>query len=494
MDTVANMELFATVVFTAFAFAFGACAGSLVNVLAYRMPLGLSVVSPPSRCPACHTMLTWRENIPIFGWLFLRGRCRFCRSPISPEYPIVEFIVAALWALLFYLWFCLPPTNVWTLHQHAWFLGIDWSTIKPHWAWGGFAHGWPLYVMTVVLVSCLVAMTICDAKTFMIPITLCWVPGILGIIVHTGYAAYLQATKATLVHLEPGWTWALPSPAASSGGSGWWMVGAAIGATVGLGIANILLSYGFIRRSFADYPEWEKAAYPQPKPWACPAANCCPLPQPEPSPKLTGESADATRQAEHDAARRKEDQSPAEMWLMYPHARREMMKELVFLAPVLALGMLGGWIAMKQWGGPAPGVFAASPSAFIPAFHPIPMWLDALTGSLWGMLVGGGVVWAIRIFGSLAFGKEAMGLGDAHMMAGVGACMGWIDATLAFFLATFVGLFLTGVAALSRGKASRSLPLGPSLAIATLLVLFGKTGIEHAIGWIMPVLKPVHLP
>ena len=65
-----------------FVLAFGACIGWLVNVLVYRMPLGLGVVTPPSRCPSCETQLTWRENIPVFGWLRLLGKCRFCRSPI----------------------------------------------------------------------------------------------------------------------------------------------------------------------------------------------------------------------------------------------------------------------------------------------------------------------------------------------------------------------------------------------------------------------------
>ncbi|MEO0630377.1 MAG: prepilin peptidase, partial [Planctomycetota bacterium] len=59
-----------------FVFAFGACVGSLINVLVYRLPLGLPVVVPSSRCPACATKLTWRENVPIFGWLLLGGRCR----------------------------------------------------------------------------------------------------------------------------------------------------------------------------------------------------------------------------------------------------------------------------------------------------------------------------------------------------------------------------------------------------------------------------------
>src|SRR5213592_4306664 len=93
-----------------FTFAFGACFGSLINVIAYRVPLGLNIVTPPSRCPACETRLTWRENIPIFGWMILGGKCRFCKSKISPEYPIVEAVVAFLFLLFYAVWYLLPPT------------------------------------------------------------------------------------------------------------------------------------------------------------------------------------------------------------------------------------------------------------------------------------------------------------------------------------------------------------------------------------------------
>ena len=91
-----------------FAFAFGSCVGSLVNVLVYRLPLGISVVTPPSRCPSCNTQLTWRENIPVFGWIFLKGKCRFCKAKISAEYPLVEAFVGLLFVTLYVLFYMLP--------------------------------------------------------------------------------------------------------------------------------------------------------------------------------------------------------------------------------------------------------------------------------------------------------------------------------------------------------------------------------------------------
>ncbi len=75
----------------------GAAVGSFLNVCVYRWPEGLSVVRPPSRCPVCETRIRWRDNLPMLGWLMLRGRCRSCATPISPQYPLVEAITASLW-------------------------------------------------------------------------------------------------------------------------------------------------------------------------------------------------------------------------------------------------------------------------------------------------------------------------------------------------------------------------------------------------------------
>jgi leader peptidase (prepilin peptidase)/N-methyltransferase len=79
---------------------FGACIGSFLNVVIYRLPLGQSIVSPPSRCPKCGYRLQWYDNLPIFGWVLLGGRCRKCKNPISIQYPIVELITALLFVLV----------------------------------------------------------------------------------------------------------------------------------------------------------------------------------------------------------------------------------------------------------------------------------------------------------------------------------------------------------------------------------------------------------
>ena len=79
-----------------FAGLFGAVIGSFLNVVAYRLPRHESLVHPPSRCPECGTEIKPYDNVPVLGWLWLRGRCRACKASISPRYPIVEATCAAL--------------------------------------------------------------------------------------------------------------------------------------------------------------------------------------------------------------------------------------------------------------------------------------------------------------------------------------------------------------------------------------------------------------
>jgi leader peptidase (prepilin peptidase)/N-methyltransferase len=78
----------------------GLAAGSFANVVIHRVPRRESVVRPRSRCPACAAPVAWRDNLPLLGWLLLRGRCRTCRAPISVRYPLVELGMGLLWFLV----------------------------------------------------------------------------------------------------------------------------------------------------------------------------------------------------------------------------------------------------------------------------------------------------------------------------------------------------------------------------------------------------------
>jgi len=99
-------------VFASAVFVLGLAFGSFLNVCIYRMPLGLSVVTPRSACPKCKQPIALYDNIPVLSWLILRGRCRHCKSPISPRYLMIELLTG----LLFFSCY--------------WFFGLTLSTLK----------------------------------------------------------------------------------------------------------------------------------------------------------------------------------------------------------------------------------------------------------------------------------------------------------------------------------------------------------------------------
>ena len=74
----------------------GASVGSFLNVVIYRVPAELSILFPPSRCPTCLKQLAPKDNIPILGWFLIKGKCRYCHTPVSWRYPLIEGITAIL--------------------------------------------------------------------------------------------------------------------------------------------------------------------------------------------------------------------------------------------------------------------------------------------------------------------------------------------------------------------------------------------------------------
>ena len=92
-----------------FSFWLGACVASFLNVVAWRLPRGESIVLPPSHCPKCNSPIRWWQNVPILSWLALRGRCANCREPISPRYIVVELLGGVLFLAAFLHWADMPP-------------------------------------------------------------------------------------------------------------------------------------------------------------------------------------------------------------------------------------------------------------------------------------------------------------------------------------------------------------------------------------------------
>lgn len=86
----------------AFVFVFGALVGSFLNVVIHRVPNEQSIVFPNSKCPKCDTPIKPFDNIPVFSWLILGGKCRTCKASISMRYPAVELLHALLWLLVYW--------------------------------------------------------------------------------------------------------------------------------------------------------------------------------------------------------------------------------------------------------------------------------------------------------------------------------------------------------------------------------------------------------
>lgn len=117
------MEVFASALTALLIFMLGAAVGSFLNVVIYRVPAGLSVLHPPSRCPSCLQPLKAYDNVPVLGWLWLKGRCRSCKSPIAARYPLVEAATGILFLLGFWMFdLSLPTLGYWVFF--SWLLAL----------------------------------------------------------------------------------------------------------------------------------------------------------------------------------------------------------------------------------------------------------------------------------------------------------------------------------------------------------------------------------
>ncbi|WP_448561882.1 prepilin peptidase [Trichothermofontia sp.] len=161
---VSLLDLVIAIIYTLAVLAMGAAVGSFLNVVVYRLPAGLSLLWPPSRCPHCLHRLSAIDNVPVFGWLWLRGRCRYCRAPIAVRYPIVEALMGCLFLVLF------------------WQFGQTWQTVA---AW--------------VLASWLMALSLIDLDTMTLPNTLTQ----SGLLVGLGFQGVLGVQAEAVAGVAP---------------------------------------------------------------------------------------------------------------------------------------------------------------------------------------------------------------------------------------------------------------------------------------------------
>lgn len=159
-------------------FILGAAIGSFLNVVVYRLPEGLSLLYPPSRCPRCETRLKPYDNVPVFGWLWLKGKCRNCKLPIAARYPIVEFATGGLFVAVFM------------------FFGATWQT-PGHW----------------IFVCWLLALALIDLDTMTLPNSLT-ASGLLLGWGYQGWMSYVQA-PTTIRSVADSVIWAIVASVAA---------------------------------------------------------------------------------------------------------------------------------------------------------------------------------------------------------------------------------------------------------------------------------------
>ncbi len=376
-----------------FMIALGACVGSFLNVVIWRLPRGESIVFPPSHCPSCGTPIKWYDNIPLASWFVLRGQCRSCQAAISPRYLLIEAATAALVGGLFACYYLLDIRN-----------GL-----------GPITTSWPVYATHAALLCGLLACSAVDVDKWIVPLEICWFLSLIALVAMTA----APPSQEFLPRISP-----------ATGA-------ASIAAAIGLAIALLLQRLGFLQQSFIDADDRE-------------------APRTEGDDETEGESKITAV-----AIGKEHGVNP----------RREILREVVFLAPAILLAV-AAHAAVTHVEGIRTVWENLNAEAHSGRFA---RHFAALQAAVFGYLIGGLCVWGTRILGTLGFGREAMGLGDVHLLAAVGAATGWIVPTLAFFLAPFFGLLWA--LHLFLGRKQRELPYGPWLAAATAAVMIFYDGI-----------------
>ena len=152
----------------------GACVGSFLNVVAWRLPRKESLLHPASHCPRCGTTLAWHDNLPLLGWLLRRGRCGQCRRPIAVRYPLVEALTAGLWVAMLVA----RPGGM------------------------GAAPPWLLVPAGWLLASWLVPLVLIDCDHLWLPEPLCRWGLLIGLAVTTGLGLVQSASLARSLLLD----------------------------------------------------------------------------------------------------------------------------------------------------------------------------------------------------------------------------------------------------------------------------------------------------
>jgi leader peptidase (prepilin peptidase)/N-methyltransferase len=420
----------------------GACVGSFLNVVIYRLPRNESIVSPPSHCTICDRLIGWYENIPVLSYLVLGGRCRTCKTPISPRYALVELITAVMFVAVYDAFY--------KSGMHSWF--------------GDVQMDWPLFVAHLVLVAVLIACSAIDIEYYLIDVRITWFAMLVGVLAWMGLPAETLKTAAAmgtgagpifagLVGAVLGCLvrhrWLLPkmetetvqeeqedeieeTPAKRVS-----MVGPVLGLGVYAAVSVGLIVWAIVGMGGEMAFKSRGLAYLG---WAFLTIIIGGIPR---------------RASDEEIVEIIEQEKSS--------ARATAVKEFFGLLPVIL-----GFVLFLVLFGYLPGLRTLSEKVIGARVGPL-MPLMGLSAALAGMLVASAFGWAVRILFTLGFGKEAMGVGDIYILAAIGAISGAFVAVVGFFVGSVIGVL--GIVVLLLWKTSRALSYGPWIAIGALFCL-----------------------
>lgn len=211
-----------------FIVAIGACVGSFLNVVIYRLPREKSLVRPGSACPACNAPIAFYDNIPLLSWLLLRGRCRRCGAGISFRYFLIELLTAIMFAGVY----------LWLFYFEGRQTGLEGTAMQRF-----FDGGWLFYLAVITLMSAFLAASAIDLELWIIPIQLCWFVSVAGLAASTAAGWVIDAETLAAYRLFPA--------------AGVKTAAMTAGAAVGLVISLLALRFGWIPVSYALDAAWE---------------------------------------------------------------------------------------------------------------------------------------------------------------------------------------------------------------------------------------------
>ncbi len=443
--------------------ALGLITGSFLNAVVYRLPRGKSLTQPLwSSCPFCRKKIAWYDNLPIISFLKLRGRCRQCDVPIPTRYLVIEVLMGIIVLLVL----------------DAFFVGhVRAGLCKPQFGLTDqLSYDWPILIAHIILFACLLALSAIDLGHYWVDIRF------TNFVTIAGFAMHMLWT--------PRHSAAWPRPSDATG-----IV--ALCAMVGVGLTWIVL----ICQPHVETEQLGEALAPEGEQ----AANEPSSPPPSlSSPSRAGgwialvlgiallgnifltetglvpfrhtgralvplgflfllilSQSIVARESDHAIAAALEEESVT--------ARRTAMSEFLLFLPAIVFGLLGLWLAS--------GDRAATVGKVLHTHLTLWNWgmfrswspLEGLATAAAGYVIAGALGWAVRIFFTLVFGREAFGTGDIHMMAAAGSVAGWQVVVLGFFLTC--GLALAGWLLALPFKRTRALPLGPWLSLGFLTVV-----------------------